>query len=371
MPSGSNTDLGRLDISAAVDAILTPAASDAAPKEEEVTGKVSASEAAITADNAQDDPVQEEVGRSKRKDPDDEPKAEEPEESEEDDQEEEPEDDTEGDDEEEEPEETPDEEDEEDPDDTEEVMYTTQDGEQVTLDELKKGYLRQSDYTKKTQAVAQARDQLQSVAQQVQQERQVLAENLNLALNVIEPQLAQLAKTDWDKLAAEDAYEYAEKRALFDQAQARYNQIVASAKQAIQAQQAQTSANHQARFQNELKALSMALPDMADPTKARQLRSALKEYAISAIGLTEQEANQIVDHRMVVMMNKARLYDELQDSQVSVAKKKVAKTPKKVVRAGKPTTRSERQESARKQQQAKLRKSGSVDDAVALLLGNM
>lgn len=369
---GSNTDLGRLDISAAVDAILVPADSEAAPKGEEVTEPVSAEEATVTADKAQDDPIQDEVGRSKRKEPDDEPTAEEAEESEEDDQEEEePE---EGDDDEEEDtEENPEEDSEEEPDEAEEeeVLYTTPEGEQVTLEELKKGYLRQSDYTKKTQAVAQAKEQLQNSVQQVQQERQVLAENLNLALNVIEPQLAQLAKTDWDKLAAEDAYEYAEKRALFDQAQARYNQIVQSAQQVVQAQQAQTQANFQTHLQREMQALEMALPDMADPTKSRQLRNSLKEYAISTLGLSEQEASSITDHRMVVLMNKARLYDQLQESQASVAKKKVSKTPKKVVRSGKPTTKSEQKESARKQQQARLRKSGRVEDAVDLLLSNM
>ena len=36
-------------------------------------------------------------------------------------------------------------------------IYTLSDGTQVSLDELEKGYLRQSDYTKKTQATAQER----------------------------------------------------------------------------------------------------------------------------------------------------------------------------------------------------------------------
>lgn len=260
--------------------------------------------------------------------------------------------------------------DDEDADDSEpETVFELDDGTSVDLDELKRGYLRQADYTKKTQEVAEARKQLQQAFQDRQQERQTLAENLNLALNVIEPQLAELAKTDWDRLASEDAYAYAEKRALFDQASVRYNKLVQQAQQVVQQQQQEAQRNLQQKLQQEGEKLRMAIPDFADPKRARSLKSAITEYAVSAMGLSEKEAKSITDHRMIVLLNKARQFDALQRGDLSAARKKVSKTPKKVLQAGAPKTKAERQQRAKAEQMTKLRRSGKLDDAVDLLLG--
>ena len=260
--------------------------------------------------------------------------------------------------------------DDEDADDSEpETVFELDDGTKVDLDELKRGYLRQSDYTKKTQEVAEARKHLQQAYQARQQERQTLAENLNLALGVVEPQLAELARTDWDRLATEDPYSYAEKRALFDQASVRYNKLVQQAQSVVQKQQQETQQQLQQRVQQENQRLRMAIPDFADPKRSRALKGAIIEYAISGMGLSEQEAKGITDHRMIVLLNKARQFDALQRGDLSAARKKVSKTPKKALQAGSPKTKSERQQRARADQMSKLRQTGKLDDAVELLMG--
>lgn len=262
--------------------------------------------------------------------------------------------------------------DDEDADDSEpETVFELDDGTSVDLDELKRGYLRQADYTKKTQEVAEARKHIQESFQARQTERQTLAENLNLALNVIEPQLADLAKTDWDKLATEDAYTYAERRALFDQASVRYNKLVQQSQQVLQQQQQESQRALQQKLQQEGQKLQMALPDFADPKRARGLKSAITEYAISEMGLSEKEAKGITDHRMIVLLNKARQFDALQRGDLSAARKKVSKTPKKVLQAGSPKTKAERQQRTRSDQMNKLRSTGKLDDAVDLLIGKM
>lgn len=261
-------------------------------------------------------------------------------------------------------------EDDEDADESEpETVFQLEDGTEVDLDELKRGYLRQSDYTKKTQEVAEGRKQIEQAFQQREQERQVLAENLNLALSVVEPQLAELAGTDWDALAREDAYTYAEKRALFDQAQARYSKLSESAQSVVQQNQAQTRQQMQQKLQQEAQKLQMAIPDFADPNRGKALKQELNDYATQSLGLSENEAKGITDHRMIILMKKAMEFDRLSESGLSVAKKKVSKAPKRSLKPGKPTSKSDKQTQARKQQQAKLRQSGKIDDAVALLLG--
>jgi len=268
----------------------------------------------------------------------------------------------------EEPDDT-DEEVEEDDEDETEVMYTTPDGEEVTLEELKRGYLRQSDYTKKTQEVAQHRQQVEQAAQALGQHNQVIAEHLSLALSVVEPQLAELAQTDWDQLAVTDAYEYAEKKAAFEQAQVRYQRIQQAAQQTI-AQEQQRQAQAKAQMtQAEQQKLQMALPDLADPKQGPKLARAIKDYALSS-GLSEKEASNITDHRLVVMLNKARLYDEMNQSSLTAAKKKISKSPKKVARAGQPSSKAERNSKQVAELRNRVKRSGSADDLVELLLAN-
>jgi hypothetical protein len=246
-------------------------------------------------------------------------------------------------------------------------VYTTPDGESVNLDELKRGYLRQSDYTRKTQELAQGRQQVQEAAGRIGEYETEVAKNLELALNVIEPQLAAFASTDWESLASQDAYAYAEQRALFDQAQARYGQLTAAAQQTVESAKAQREYQRQQMVAQEKQKLQMALPDLADPKEGRKMAAAIKEYALSS-GLSEEEAGNIVDHRLIVMLNKARMYDELNASTLTASKKKVQKGPKKVIKAGQPQTRAEKKAAGNKQLRAKLAATGDVDDAVAYLL---
>jgi len=270
----------------------------------------------------------------------------------------------------EEPETEAEDEDDEEPEEESEPVYTTPDGEEVTLEELKRGYLRQSDYTKKTQEIAEARNHAKQVFQQVEQHNQVLAEHLNLALEVLEPQLVDLAATDWDTLARQDAYEYAEKRALFDQAQIRYQKLQQAARTNASQLQEQSAIKQQQRLAAEQRQLLMAMPDLADPKVGPKLSRSIKEYALTEVGLTPEEASNLVDHRLVVVLNKARMYDEAIKAQSTVSKKKLSKSPKRVASAGQPSSKAEKNSHRVAELRNRVKSSGSSDDLVALLLAN-
>ena len=91
----------------------------------------------------------------------------------------------------------------------EELYAVTVNGEEVavSLDELLSGYSRQSDYTRKTQEVANDRKEIESLQQQynseiqqIQQERQQYAQALT---NIIENQSGELERfsnINWDEL---------------------------------------------------------------------------------------------------------------------------------------------------------------------------
>jgi len=354
-----------LSMNAGVDALLGNPSTSEEPKRSPDEGEVTKSEETVKAEEAavtepQRPTVDPDEQPTEEAESEDETKEDEPDGDESDEEESEEEDtdeDSEGSDE------------DTDDDADQDPVFALEDGTEVNLDELKRGYLRQSDYTKKTQELAEGRKQLVQMMESRQQERQTLAENLNLAMSVVEPQLAELAKVDWDQLAQTDAYEYAEKRALWDQASARYNNLHQQAQALVQKQQQEAQAARQQKLKAERQKLNMAIPDMADPQKAKQLNASLKQYAMAS-GLSEQEAAGISDHRMVVMMHKAMQFDQLQSGELKAAKKKLTKSPKRALKGGKPVTQAERQQRARSEKLGQVRKGGqsATDAAVDLLL---
>ena len=251
-----------------------------------------------------------------------------------------------------------------------EVLYTLQDGEEVTLDELKRGHLRQADYTQKTQSLAEERQAFETEQQSFGEQRNTTAEALMMAMNIVEPKLVAGAQTDWQALANEDAYAYQEQWAGYQQAQLQWNQLQEAGVRETQAQAQQNAVAQQAYNVEQSQALQLAIPDLADPTKAKALQASLREYAVSS-GLTEQEAAGISDHRVVVMLNKARLYDEMQSAGKTVVNKKLSKSPKKVVKPGQPVSKAEQTANAKKAKRVALANSGSIEDAAEwLLTGN-
>ena len=248
-----------------------------------------------------------------------------------------------------------------------EVVFTAQDGSEVNLEELKRGYLRQADYTKKTQEVAEGRKAIESQMEAVAAYNDKLAENLSLALNVIEPQLSEFATLNWDQLASDDPYEYTEKRALFDQAQARYAQIQQASQQTLQVAQMQQAEAGKQHLAQERQKLAMLIPEMADKVEGTKLANRIREYSLS-LGLSEAEASNITDHRLIGVLNKARLYDEMDKGRATAQQKKVKKQATKSLKSGTPTSKSEHKAQVKSKQRKQLQKSGSVDDAVDWML---
>lgn len=249
------------------------------------------------------------------------------------------------------------------------VLFHMEDGTPVTVEDAKRGYLRQADYTRKTQETAEIRKELQGQFEQAAQDRQTLAENLAMALDVIEPQLAELARTDWDSLRQTDAYAYREKRDEFELKTERYNAMVAQGRQMTEQNKQRLIEQRQQLAIEEGQKLRMAMPDFGDPVKGPELKAKMHAYT-REIGLSPDEVKNIVDHRLVMVMEKARRYDELMKADKTVADKKLSKTPKKSLKAGTPKSADQRAQQARQDKFNRLKHTGKVDDAVAFLMNS-
>ena len=227
---------------------------------------------------------------------------------------------------------------------------------EVTLDELQKGYSRTQDYTRKTQQIAEARKQTEAELQAVRAEREQYAQ----LLSALESQVQQVAQPniDWDRLYQEDPIEWVRQREVM-----RDNQEKAAAIQSEKQRLSQLSQQEQAQFmqhklQHEQEALLAAIPDWKDAKKAQAEKALLVEFG-QKIGFTPDELKGVVDHRAVLMLRKAALYDQMMSKRGNI--KPVTNNGPRPAKPGAAGRVSNTTEAVRAQQ--RVAKTGRVDDA--------
>ncbi len=249
----------------------------------------------------------------------------------------------------------------------EDLKYTIKvDGKdyEVDIEELKNGYQRQADYTRKSQALAEQRketEQIQSERERLEQERQMYANGLQMLQEQQAAKLNDFDSVDWEALKAEDPYQYMIKKDEYRDAQERVSNVVAE-QQAVQQEQARQAQQARAHFvQQEYTRLTEALPEWND--KDSTIKKDIQEYATS-VGFRPDEISQLADHRSVLIIKKAMEFDKL-TKKVAPKKKAVKKVPK-VQKSGRGNSKEDVATEVAKKKRARLRKSGKQDDAASL-----
>jgi hypothetical protein len=229
-----------------------------------------------------------------------------------------------------------------------------------TLDQLKQSAAGQAAINKRFQEAAEARKQIEQRAAALQQQQQQLL------------QLHQQAQTGGlqaptpptRELFESDPIGYMEEKLKYDEAKAQYDQNMFQLqnvqKQRMQAQQEA----HQAYLQEQAQVLTQYIPEIADPEKGEAIKNALVDTGVS-YGFTAEEMQNVTDARYVRALNDARKYREL------VAKRKSAQSKGEKARPMVKSGAKKRQDSnvaTRKKAQTRLQKTGSIDDALSLIL---
>ena len=239
-----------------------------------------------------------------------------------------------------------------------ETVYTVKvDGEEVevTLDQLKQGYSGQKYVQKGMQQAAEARKQAEEVYQTLAQERINLA-NLVQQLQTggitppVEPRREHYPDDPIGFMEANlDYQEQAKKWNLVQQ------QIAANSQ--AEAQALEVHAQQEARI------LMEQIPELRDADKAAQFKNDIVNAATQYYGYPEEMLGQITSHRDLLVLRDAMLYRKMMANGDKVQSK--AKKARKVIKPGvKPV--STKQDVTRKQR-AQLKKTGSVEDALALM----
>jgi hypothetical protein len=233
---------------------------------------------------------------------------------------------------------------------------------EVTLDELKKSYQLGSDYTKKTQEVAEQRKVIDQEAKAIIEARKV-RDDYAQRLQAVEQFLVGSNDSPEDLAAMKenDPIGYAVKVAEMTEKKDQLQQVNAERQRIAQEQESDRSANMQKYVEGEAQKLTQSLPEFSDKAKGEQIRNEIRNYG-KKVGFTDDELSQVYDSRHVLVLHKAAQYDKLMAGKAGV-KKKVANAPKTMKGGAKvKQTVTDRT----KKQQRKLLQSGDARDAAAL-----
>jgi len=233
---------------------------------------------------------------------------------------------------------------------------------EVTLDELKKSYQLGSDYTKKTQEVAEQRKVIDQEAKAIIEARKVRDEYAQRLKSVEEFLVGSNEnKEDLAELKENDPIGYAVKVAEMTEKKEQLQLLQAEQQRIAQQQNSDRSANMQKYVEQEAYKLTQSLPEFSDKAKGEQIRNDIRSYG-KKVGFTDEELSSVYDSRHVLVLHKAAQWDKLQASKSGV-KKKVANAPKMV--KGGAKVKQNATDRTKKQMQ-RLQQTGSARDAAAI-----
>lgn len=233
------------------------------------------------------------------------------------------------------------------------AVVTLKSGEKVSIAELRDGFLRTSDYTRKTTELANQRKYVETVAQNLDRTANAFAQML----------VSQLPPKPDPALLFSDPSAHWRQTVTYNEAAAQVQSMVDAA---TTAKEAATAVTDQARAEllaAENAKLAEAFPMTADPAGREKFFSKATETAKS-VGYSDSELAEITDHRAFRLAYLAGLGMEAEAAKKSVARKVVNAPPVQAPR--RQAAGGDAQGRAYAETRTRFLKSGSIHDAVKL-----
>ena len=240
------------------------------------------------------------------------------------------------------------------------------DGEEITIEELRSGHLRQKDYTRKTQELAENRKAMEAQYQEIERERAEYAQLLPAMAERIQQAAEQ--EPDWDTLYDTDPVMAAKaERQWRKEQEARTAQL-----QAVQAEQQrmqQIAAQKQQQMQQsyleqQRHILPDIIPEWRDKKVAATEATQIRDFLLGE-GFSEQDVSGMSNATLVKLARKAMLYDR-GETRANEVKAKPKKPRAKILKSGSRASQPKRT-SAAQEAQNRARKTGRVNDAAAAI----
>lgn len=236
---------------------------------------------------------------------------------------------------------------------------------EVTLDELKTSFSFKAHNTQVSQELAERRKALDTEAEGLRQGREVYGQRLQQ----MEQALAASVPTepDWDTLETEDPAKFATESARWARHHRKVDALKLESQRVLDEQVAEEQTQLNAFKADQGKRMMEAIPEWGDEKVYKTEQTRMVAYAKESLGFSDEEVSGFLDHRAVVVMRKAMLFDELQAKGTKAVKggKTAALKPGTRRRRRKAGGAGSKRANASRQ---RLSQTGSVQDAEAALL---
>lgn len=237
------------------------------------------------------------------------------------------------------------------PEDTAEAkpaLVTLPDGTQAPLEEVTKGYLRQADYTRKSQELAQTRKAMDADLQRIEGITQAFIDHLS---SMVPPKPDQA-------LALRDPNAYVRADAQYNAAMAQVQKLIELGSQPKEIKAAADARGDREKRAAEEAILAERFPVIRNPEGRQKFFTAAVEAAQS-VGFSIDELKGVTDHRIFAALHWAN--EGLKAAKArETAKAKVANVPPASPRKpGQPVQQAKNADAMRK-----LARSGSIRDAL-------
>ena len=256
-------------------------------------------------------------------------------------------------------------------DDSEETLFeVTIDGkpERWTLSQLKQSAAGQGYIQQKMRENAEAAKQVQAEVQQLEAAKAQLAQQQEAVLNMYN----QMQQGDFTQptppskeLLESDPIGYMQQKEAYETEMVEYNAKMQQMQQMQQQRAQQSEAQKAAHRQEQMQLLQQRIPDFADPQKYEKAAQDMLRGGTEFYGVPQEALMQLTDAVEIEILYDAVRYRRLQANRKNVDAK--AKQAKPVVKAGAKRTQ-DGQAVTRKKAQDRLRKSGSIQDAMNLII---
>lgn len=238
-------------------------------------------------------------------------------------------------------------------------------GQDVTLRELRDGYLRRADYTVKTQDLKQ---HYKTYALQQREMSEIRVEGIGLINQAIRNFNAttKMSEPDWDYLSAYEPDQYIAQRHEWDKMLQTIGELETTRRGLVEKEE--KSAREQIAIEQiqALDELSEKYPtEFGDATKQRGLLNEVGGYLHNVYGFPEEEIINISKSSVIDIAYKAMKYDAMTQRKAEVVKK-IQNKPA-LTMPGSATAKPNTKDQSIQKDRQRLRESGKIEDAAALI----
>lgn len=239
--------------------------------------------------------------------------------------------------------------------------------EEVTLHELRRGFMREKDYTQKTQALAAEKRQFDQTATEqltgMKGERDQLINMLGQASKLLEE--LRPVEPDWDKVLRETPEQYPILREQW-RSYVEMQQGLEGRRRAEVERQMQHVTHEMQQYANEqVKLLKEKIPEWAKPEVAKADKELMYTFA-EKNGYTKEEVDGVLDHRALIVLRKAAKYDELMSKKQAIKPTAPKNAPRVAAPGNGGANRTGKQQETIRAKQ-RLAKTGRTSDAAAAI----